>query len=122
VQSVDLIVTNIDRLITVDPGRRIIRDAAIAANGGKFVSLDKSAAIAKANSAGRTVDAGGTMATPKLCRLPPAFLVPSLARAGDEANAQSLLFDRMYHYEAALDGDDVHLSATLAAAELLKRG
>jgi len=63
VQSVDLIVTNIDWLITVDPGRRIIRDAV---NGGKFVVLDKSAAIAKAYSAGRTVDASGTMATPRL--------------------------------------------------------
>lgn len=40
----------------------------------------------------------------------------------DEANAQSFLFDRMYHYEAALDGDDVRLSATLAAAKLHKRG
>jgi 5-methylthioadenosine/S-adenosylhomocysteine deaminase len=122
VQSVDLIVTNIDRLITVDPGRRIIRDEAIAANGGKFVSLDKSAAIAKANSAGRTVDAGGTMATPSFvdCHLHSSF---HLSRGlADEAYAQSLLFDWMCHYEAALDGDDVHLSATLAAAELLKRG
>jgi cytosine/adenosine deaminase-related metal-dependent hydrolase len=122
VQSVDLIVTNIDRLITVDPGRRIIRDAAIAANGGKFVSLDKSAAIAKANSAGRTIDAGSTMATTGLvdCHLHSSF---HLARGlADEANAQSLLFDRMYHYEAALDSDDVHLSATLADAKLLKRG
>ncbi len=121
-QSVDLIVTNIDWLITVDPSRRIIRDAAIAVNGGKFVALDKSAAIAKAYSAGRTVDASGTMATPSFvdCHLQSSF---HLARGlADEANAQSFLFDRMYHYEAALDGDDVRLSATLAAAKLLKRG
>jgi len=59
VQSVDLIVANIDWLITVDPGRRIIRDAVIAVNGGRFVARDKSAAIAKAYSVGRTVDASG---------------------------------------------------------------
>jgi hypothetical protein len=40
----------------------------------------------------------------------------------DEANAQSFLFDWMYHYEVALDGNDMRLSATLAAAEPLKRG
>jgi 5-methylthioadenosine/S-adenosylhomocysteine deaminase len=40
----------------------------------------------------------------------------------DEANAQSFLFDRMYPYEAALEGDDVRVSATLAAAELLRHG
>ena len=43
-QSVDLIVTNIDWLINVDPARRIIRDAPIAVNGGKSVALDTSAA------------------------------------------------------------------------------
>src|SRR5262249_11445818 len=40
----------------------------------------------------------------------------------DEANAQSFLFDRMYPYEAALEGDDVRVSATLAATELLRHG
>ena len=121
-QSVDLIVTNIDWLITVDPGRRIMRDAAIAVKGGKFVAIDKSAAIAKAYSAARTVDAGNTVATPGFvdCHLHSSF---QLSRGlADEANAQSFLFDRMYPYEAALDGDDVRLSATLAAAELLKHG
>jgi len=122
VQSVDLIVTNIDWLITVDPGRRIIRDAAIAVKAGKIVAIDKSAAIAKAYSGGRTVDASNTVATPGFvdCHLHSSF---QLSRGlADEANAQSFLFDRMYPYEAALDSDDVRLSATLAAAELLKHG
>ena len=121
-QSVDLIVTNIDWLITVDPGRRIMRDAAIAVKGEKIVAIDKSVAIAKAYSAGRTVDAANTVATPGFvdCHLHSSF---QLSRGlADEANAQSFLFDRMYPYEAALDGDDVRLSATLAAAELLKHG
>jgi 5-methylthioadenosine/S-adenosylhomocysteine deaminase len=122
VQSVDLVVANIDWLITVDPGRRIIRDAAIAVNGGKIVAVDKSAAVAKAHSAARTVDASGTVATPGFvdCHLHSSF---QLSRGlADEANAQAFLFERMYPYEAALEGDDVRLSATLAAAELLKHG
>jgi 5-methylthioadenosine/S-adenosylhomocysteine deaminase len=40
----------------------------------------------------------------------------------DEANAQSFLFDRMYPYEAALEAEDVRVSATLAASELLRHG
>lgn len=121
-QSVDLVVTNIDWLITVDPGRRIIRDAAIAVRGGKIVAIAKSADIAKEFTAGRVVDARGTVATPGFidCHLHSSF---QLSRGlADEANAQAFLFERMYPYEAALDGEDVKLSATLAAAELLRHG
>jgi 5-methylthioadenosine/S-adenosylhomocysteine deaminase len=121
-QSVDLVIANIDWLITVDPGRRIIRDAAIAVRGGKIVAVGKTAEIAPACTAGRLVDAHGTVATPGFidCHLHSSF---QLSRGlADEANAQSFLFDRMYPYEAALDGEDVQLSATLAAAELLRHG
>ena len=121
-QSVDLVVANIDWLITVDPGRRIIRDAALAVRGGKIVAIAKAAEIAKEFAAGRLVDARGTVATPGFidCHLHSSF---QLSRGlADEANAQAFLFERMYPYEAALDGEDVKLSATLAAAELLKHG
>jgi 5-methylthioadenosine/S-adenosylhomocysteine deaminase len=122
VQSADLVVTNIDWLITVDPGRRVIRDAAIAVSGGKIVAIGKSAEIAKGYSAAKTVDAMGAVATPGFidCHLHSSF---QLSRGlADEANAQAFLFERMYPYEAALEGADVRLSATLAAAELLKHG
>jgi hypothetical protein len=39
-QSVDLLIANIDWLITVDSGRRIVRDAAIAVDHGKIVAID----------------------------------------------------------------------------------
>jgi 5-methylthioadenosine/S-adenosylhomocysteine deaminase len=122
VQSVDLIVSNIDWLITVDSARRVIRDAAVAVNGGKIVAIAKSVDVAKGYSAIRTVDASGTVATPGFvdCHLHSSF---HLSRGlADEANAQAFLFERMYPYEAALESEDVRLSATLAAAELLKHG
>ena len=62
------------------------------------------------------------MATPGFvdCHLHSSF---QLSRGlADEANAQSFLFDRMYPYEAALEADDVRVSATLAGAELLRHG
>ena len=121
-QSVDLIIADIPWLITMDPGRRVIRDAAIAVDGGKVVAVGKSDDIKARYTGKRSVDGRDTVATPGFvdCHLHSSF---QLSRGlADEANAQSFLFDRMYPYEAALDGDDVRVSATLAATELLRHG
>jgi 5-methylthioadenosine/S-adenosylhomocysteine deaminase len=122
VQSVDLIICDIDWLITIDSGRRVIRDAAIVVDQSKIVAIEKSTEIARRYSGKQIVDGRRTVATPGFidCHLHSSF---QLSRGlADEANAQSFLFDRMYPYEAALEGDDVRISATLAAAELLKHG
>ena len=121
-QFVDLIIANIAWLITMDPGRRVIRDAAIAIDGGKIVAVGKSADVAARCPARNSVDGRDTVATPGFvdCHLHSSF---QLSRGlADEANAQSFLFERMYPYEAALDRDDVRISATLAATELLRHG
>ncbi|HEY4737061.1 MAG TPA: amidohydrolase family protein, partial [Xanthobacteraceae bacterium] len=120
--STDLLISGIDWLITVDARRRVIRDAAIAVAGGKIVAVGKTGEIAPNFSGVRTIDGRHTVATPGFidCHLHASF---QLSRGlADEANAQSFLFDRMYPYEAALDGEDVRVSATLAGAELLKHG
>src|SRR6266481_1644069 len=122
VQSVDLIITDIPWLITMDTGRRVMRDAAVAVDGGKIIAVGKSADITARYAARSSVDGRDTVATPGFvdCHLHSSF---QLSRGlADEANAQSFLFDRMYPYEAALDGDDVRVSATLAATELLRHG
>jgi 5-methylthioadenosine/S-adenosylhomocysteine deaminase len=122
VQTVDLIIENIDWLITVDSGRRIIRDASVAVDAGRIVAIGKSAELVRSYAGKRQVDARNTVATPGFvdCHLHSSF---QLSRGlADEANAQSFLFERMYPYEAALGGDDVRVSATLAGAELLKHG
>jgi len=122
VQSVDLIIADISWLITMDSSRRVIREAAIAVDGGKIVAVGKSVDITARYSAKRSVDGNATVATPGFvdCHLHSSF---QLSRGlADEANAQSFLFDRMYPYEAALEGEDVRVSAMLAATELLRHG
>jgi 5-methylthioadenosine/S-adenosylhomocysteine deaminase len=122
VQSIDLIIADIAWLITMDPARRVIRDAAIAVDGGKVVAVGKSADITERYDAKSSVDGRATVVTPGFidCHLHSSF---QLSRGlADEANAQSFLFDRMYPYEAALEGDDVRVSAALAATELLRHG
>ena len=121
-QSVDLIIADISWLITMDSSRRVIREAAIAVDGGKIVAVGKSADITARYTAKRSVDGGGTVGTPGFvdCHLHSSF---QLSRGlADEANTQSFLFDRMYPYEAALEGEDVRVSAMLAATELLRHG
>jgi 5-methylthioadenosine/S-adenosylhomocysteine deaminase len=122
VQSVDLIIAAVAWLITMDPGRRIIRDAAIAVDGGKIIAVGKSDDITARYTAKRRVDGRATVATPGFvdCHLHSSF---QLSRGlADESNAQSFLFDRMYPYEAALESEDVRVSASLAATELLRHG
>lgn len=122
VQQADLVVRNIDWLITVDARRRIVRDAAIAVKDGKFAAIGKSAGIERAWRAEKTVDARGTVVTPGLIdnHLHSSF---ALARGlADEANAQSFLFEHMYPYEVAMREEDVEVSVTLAAIEMLRHG
>jgi len=118
----DLLVRNIDWLITVDAKRRIIRDAAVAVKDGKFAAVGKTAAIEGTWRADRVVDGAGMVGTPGLVdnHLHSSF---SLARGlADEANAQSFLFGHMYPYEAAMREEDVAVSVTLAAIEMLRHG
>ena len=121
-QPVDLIIVDIAWLITMDAGRRVIRNAGIAVDGGKIVAVGKSDDITARYAARRSVEGYGTVVTPGFidCHLHSSF---QLSRGlADEANAQSFLFDRMYPYEAALEGEDVRVSAMLAATELLRHG
>ena len=119
-QSVDLVIADIDWLITVDPGPprhprcgdrgRWRQDRRRRQVGRHRAELRRQ----------RKVDGRNTVATPGFvdCHLHSSF---QLSRGlADESNAQSFLFDRMYPYEAALEADDVRVSATLAGAELLQ--
>ena len=52
--------------ITMDPTRRIIRDAAIAIDDGRIVAVGKRADLVGAYTAGRTIDGTGRVTTPGL--------------------------------------------------------
>lgn len=121
-QPADLLIRNIDWLITVDAERRIIRDAAIAVKDGKFAAIGKTAAMATQWTAAASLDATGMVVTPGFVdnHLHSSF---QLARGlADESNAQSFLFEHMYPYEVAMDEDDVRIAVTLAAIEMLRHG
>ncbi|MDH3288799.1 MAG: amidohydrolase [Betaproteobacteria bacterium] len=121
-RQADLLVRNIDWLVTVDATRRVIRDAAVAVENGKFAAIGKSAALEREWHAGKVVDGKGMVVTPGLIdtHLHSSF---QLARGlADEANAQAFLFEHMYPYEVATAEEDVYVSVSLAATELLRHG
>ncbi len=119
----DLIVRNIDWLISVDATRRVIRDAGVAIKGGQ-VRRGRQVRRHRARLAAprRWSTGSGTVATPGMIdnHLHSSF---QMSRGlADEANAQSFLFDHMYPYEGAMTEEDVYVSASLAAIELLRHG
>lgn len=118
----DLIIRGIDWLVTVDAKRRVIRNAAVAIKDGRFAAVGKTWDIDRAWQAPRVVDAPGTVATPGLIdnHLHSSF---QMSRGlADEANAQQFLFEHMYPFEGANTEEDVFVSASLAAVEMLRHG
>jgi len=122
VQTADRIIHGIDWLVTVDQSRKIIRDAAVAIKDGRFAAVGKSAAVLGAWSAKEMVSGRGAVVTPGFVdnHLHASF---QMSRGlADEANAQSFLYDHMYPYEGAMSEEDVFVSSSLAAIELLRHG
>ena len=118
----DLLVTDIDWLISVDPDRRVLRDAALAVSAGKFVAVGKSADVLSQWTSRTVARARAGVVTPGFVdnHLHASF---QLSRGlADEANAQQFLFEHMYPYEAANTREDVEVSSAFAALELLRHG
>lgn len=121
-QQADLLVRNIDWLITVDTDRRIVRDAAIAVKDGRFAAVGKTDAVEAAWRGSRVVEGRGTVGLPGMIdtHLHSSF---HLARGlADESNAQAFLFQHMYPYEAVMGEDDAYAAVMLAAVEMLRHG
>lgn len=120
--EVDLVVSDIDWLITVDDTRRVIRNGAVAVKDGRFVEVGATDAVLAAVTPRERIRADGRVGTPGLvdCHLHSSF---QLSRGlADEVNAKAFLFSRMYPYEGAMEDEDVFHSARLAAWELLRHG
>lgn len=118
----DLLIDEIDWLITVDSERRIIKNGAVAISGNLIAAVGKSDEIRRLGKAKKTIHANGTVVCPGLvdCHIHTTF---QLARGlADGVGPEGFLFERMYPYEASLVEDDAVASTRLCALELLKHG
>jgi 5-methylthioadenosine/S-adenosylhomocysteine deaminase len=118
----DLRIDHADWLLTLDRDRRILRDGALAVEGGRIVAVGKTAEVAAAHPAGRVIPARGKVVTPGLVdsHIHTTF---QLSRGlADEVGSKRFLFERMYPYEGVLDEEDALASIQLCVLELLKNG
>ena len=118
----DCLILDIDWLVTVDEGRRVVRDAGIAIGGGQFQAVGKSADIRASWQTDQIVDGSGMVGLPGLIdsHLHSSF---QLSRGlGDEVATRAFLFEHMFPYEGAMSEDDVSVSALFATMELLRHG
>jgi 5-methylthioadenosine/S-adenosylhomocysteine deaminase len=118
----DLRIEQADWLLTLDSQRRIIRDGAVAVEGGRIVAVGKTAEVAAAHPASRVISARGKVATPGLIDSHIHTTFQMSRGLADEVGSKAFLFERMYPYEGALDEEDARVSIRLCVLELLKNG
>ncbi|HEU4618626.1 MAG TPA: amidohydrolase family protein [Gammaproteobacteria bacterium] len=121
-EAADLLLLDLDWLVTVDAERRVIRDAGLAVKDGRFAAVGKSRDVERAWTARLVVRGRDRVALPGLIdsHLHSSF---QLSRGlADEVGTRDFLFKRMFPYEGAMSEEDVHVSALFAAMELLRHG
>ena len=115
----DLIVTNA-YLVTMNPDRQIYSDGAIAIEGNSIVAVGPSAEVRKTHNAAHVIDAQGQIAIPGLIdghHHPNQYLSNGI---GDDVDIFTLLYKRLYPYEAAPTPEQAYLSALGGFVEAIK--
>lgn len=117
-----LVVAHADWLVTVDAGRRIFRDGALAIEDDRIVAVGKSDEILSAHRADRVISARGKLVLPGLVNAH-AHNTQQLARGlANDCYIQEWLYGRVYPFEAQLNPDEALLSSLLCQLEMIKSG
>ena len=122
--SSSIFVRNATYVITMDAGRRIIRDGAIGIRGSKIVAVGKTDELAPefSSSSEHVIDARGCVVTPGLinCHLHTAqYLARGVA---DNVSLPTWIHDRIYPYEAALTPSETKAASTACLVEAIRTG
>lgn len=118
----DILIKDIDWLITVDKERKIIKDGAIIIHQDKIDFVGKTSDINTKYKFDKVIEANGKLVMPGMIdsHIHTTF---QLSRGlADHVNTKEFLFERMYPYEASLDMKDIEVSTQLCILELLKNG
>src|SRR5262249_18662220 len=117
-----LIIAHAEWLVTVDEGRRMFRDGAVAIDADKIVAVGKSAEILAAHQAPRVIDASGKLVLPGLINAH-AHNTQQLARGlANDCYIQEWLYGRVYPFEDNLSSEEALLSSLLCQLEMIKSG
>ena len=117
----DLIIANA-YVVTLNRERQIYADGAIAIEGNSIVAVGPTAEVRAAHQAVHVIDGGGMIAIPGLIdghHHPNQYLSNGI---GDDVDIFTLLYKRLYPYEAALTPEQAYLSALGGFVEAIKYG
>ena len=120
--AADILIRDIDWIVTMDPERRILTKGAIAINGDRITDIGKSDDLAARYTSDKVIDGSGKMALPGLIDTH-VHNTQQLGRGlADECDVTKHLLQRLYGYESELMADDAYWAALACQLELIRAG
>jgi 5-methylthioadenosine/S-adenosylhomocysteine deaminase len=116
------LIKNIDWVVTVDEGRRMIADGAIAISGDRIEAVEKSSTLETAFAADETVDGCGLIAIPGLIDTNVATVQQLGRGAADLCDIPKFVLERVFAYEAALSLGDARAATCACQLEMIRSG
>lgn len=117
-----ILIKNAEWVVTVDSGRRIIADGAIAIRDDRIVYVGPSSTVPAEPTPDTVIDARGLLALPGFVDTH-VHNSQHLGRGlGDGCDMPVLLLERLYAYESEMSAEDVYWAAKLCQLELIKAG
>lgn len=120
---VDLLIVH-TLLVTLDGGRRIIRDGALAVSGSRIAAVGKSADLLRDHVAREVIDGSRFVITPGLVNTHVHVTGEPLTRGlvPDDAGFETNVFQWLVPIHMAYTAADERLSCQMAALEMLRSG
>ncbi len=121
-KTADILIRDVDWLVTMDGERRIITDGAVAIAGDRIVAIGKTSDLAADYSADKVISAAGKLAVPGLIDTH-VHSSQQLGRGlADECDISKHLLERLYGYETKLMDEDAYWAAMGAQLEMIRAG
>ena len=116
------LIKNIDWVVTVDEGRRMIADGAIAINGDRIEAVEKSSTLENAFATDEIINGRGLIAVPGLIDTNVATVQQLGRGAADLCDIPKFVLERMFAYEAALSPGDARAATCACQLEMIRSG
>lgn len=117
----DILIHNVDWIVTVDAERRVIADGSILVRDGKIAWVGSSAQTPSAPDA-QLIDGRGLLATPGLIDTSVSVIQQLGRGAGDLCDIADYRLQRIAAYEAALTPQDASAAAEACMVEMVRAG
>ena len=116
------LIKNIDWVVTVDEGRRMIADGAVAIRGDRIEAVEKSSILETAFAADEIVNGRGLIAIPGLIDTNVATVQQLGRGAADLCDIPKFVLERVFAYEAALSSKDARVATCACQLEMIRSG